>query len=197
MEPNLHVIKPEDILENKELFSPEEVFVDRSFESVEGGERDERGFYTTPNGSFWDEEGTYFNHLGFDKNGGSYDKFGIYQPGPGYDEKNQLYLNQKYLLFEEEREVAKTKPSSQISQLKDQELQEDLMRSKYELPVEYENEDQELADEDLEKREMNLTYDDNEIKEALDDVMNIDKNEKNYLDQNFDFESENKSREEQ
>ena len=41
----------------------------------------DNGFFITPNGSFWDEDRNYFNHLGFDKHGGTYDKYGLYIPG--------------------------------------------------------------------------------------------------------------------
>ena len=66
-------------------------FFERPFEEVEGGYHDERNFYTTPNGSFWDEDGQYFNHLGFDKHGGTYDKYGVYIPGEGWNEELNCY----------------------------------------------------------------------------------------------------------
>ena len=66
-------------------------FFERPFEEVEGGYHDERTFYTTPNGSFWDEDGQYFNHLGFDKHGGTYDKYGVYIPGEGWNEELNCY----------------------------------------------------------------------------------------------------------
>ena len=62
-----------------------EEFMEREFEEVEDGFYDDRGFYTTPNGSFWDENETYFNRLGFDKHNGYYDKYGLYQPGNNYN----------------------------------------------------------------------------------------------------------------
>ena len=73
----------------------EKPFCERPYEEVEDGYVDDRGFYTTPNGSFWDDEHTYFNHLGFDRHGGTYDKYGVYQPGAGYDEATGLYNDQK------------------------------------------------------------------------------------------------------
>ena len=73
----------------------EKPFCERPYEEVEDGYIDDRGFYTTPNGSFWDDDHTYFNHLGFDRHGGSYDKYGVYQPGAGYDEATGLYNDQK------------------------------------------------------------------------------------------------------
>ena len=36
------------------------------------GEFDEDGFFTTPNGSFWDMDGEYFNRYGYDIHGGKY-----------------------------------------------------------------------------------------------------------------------------
>ena len=42
-----------------------------------------------------DDDHTYFNHLEFGRHGGIYDKYGIYQLGPGYDEVNGLYIDQK------------------------------------------------------------------------------------------------------
>lgn len=68
-----------------------EEFFERSYEEVDDGYYDERGFYTTPNGSFWDDEKVYFNHLGFDKHGGTYDKYGIYLPGPNWNEEYNCY----------------------------------------------------------------------------------------------------------
>jgi len=68
----------------------DEPFYERPFEEVEDGNVDDRGFYTTPNGSFWDEDHNYFNHLGYDVNGGMYDKYGIYIPGSKNDDDNIL-----------------------------------------------------------------------------------------------------------
>ena len=73
---------------NKNL---KEHFFEREFEEVEDGYYDERGFYTTPNGSFWDDDYVFFNHQGYDIHGGSYDKYGIYLPGPGWNEEYNCY----------------------------------------------------------------------------------------------------------
>lgn len=69
-------------------------FLDRSFEEVEGGYYDGNGCYRTPNGSFWDENGIYFNCLGKDKNGGTYDEFGVYNPGEDWNEEFNCYNNE-------------------------------------------------------------------------------------------------------
>ncbi len=82
MEPNNEKLNNNNLKNNT---SQIEEFIERSFEEVEDGGYDERGFYTTPNGSFWDENHTYFNHLGFDKHNGYYDKYGLYHPGYNYN----------------------------------------------------------------------------------------------------------------
>ena len=114
-------MEPKYIVEKlEESEEKEKPFCDRPYEEIEDGYIDDRGFYTTPNGSFWDDDYTYFNHLGFDSHGGCYDKYGIYQPGPGYDEATGLYFDQKELLVSEE--VANTKEilDHVISKLKEQ-----------------------------------------------------------------------------
>ena len=56
-------------------------FKEREFEKTSEGWYDDMGFYNTPNGSFWNPDGVYFNREGFDKYGGSYDENNIYVPG--------------------------------------------------------------------------------------------------------------------
>lgn len=63
----------------------------REFEEVEGGEYDSHGFYYTPNNSFWDDEGYYFNREGFDIYGGYYDDRNVYVPGKGWNKKLGRY----------------------------------------------------------------------------------------------------------
>lgn len=70
-------------------------FVEREFHEGIAGEYDEEGFFNTPNGSFWDPDGVYFNREGYDKHGGYYDEeTQEYIPGPGWDEKNNCYLDE-------------------------------------------------------------------------------------------------------
>ena len=76
---------------NSQASEAQKPFYDRPYEEEEDGFIDERGFYTSPNGSFWDDEHNYFNHFGFDKHGGSYDKYGIYQPGPNFNPETGMY----------------------------------------------------------------------------------------------------------
>jgi hypothetical protein len=75
---------------------------DRDFEEVEGGYYDPNGWYITPNGSFWDENGTYFNREGMDINGGTFDEYGIYIPGPGWNEDLYCYEDREILQMPEE-----------------------------------------------------------------------------------------------
>lgn len=63
----------------------------REFEEVEGGEYDSYGFYYTPENSFWDDEGYYFNREGFDIYGGYYDDNNQYVPGKGWNKKLGKY----------------------------------------------------------------------------------------------------------
>ena len=143
----------------------ETAFCDRPYEEVEDGFIDDRGFYTTPNGSFWDDEHTYFNHLGFDRHGGSYDKYGVYHPGAGYDEATGLYNDQKEFITGNEIKAAEKNVELSISKLKEQELKDEKTIRKYE-KLEEESED---SDDDEDKS--NVTYDEDEIKEAYDFVM--------------------------
>ena len=147
----------------------EKPFCDRPYEEVEDGFIDDRGFYTTPNGSFWDDEHTYFNHLGFDRHGGSYDKYGVYHPGAGYDEATGLYNDQKEFITGNEIKEAEKNVELSISKLKEQELKDEKTIRKYEKLEE------ESEDSDEEGDNSNVTYDEDEIKEAYDFVMENEK----------------------
>ena len=84
---------------NKNNLIPNEEFFERNKEETEDGFYDDRGFYTTPNGSFWDENDTYFNRFGFDKHGGRYDDYGVYFPGKNYNFDYNCYedeIEKKY-----------------------------------------------------------------------------------------------------
>ena len=65
-------------------------FVEREFSENIIGEYDDEGFFNTPNGSFWDPDGVYFNKEGYDRHGGYYEN-GEYVPGKGWDEINNCY----------------------------------------------------------------------------------------------------------
>ena len=73
----------------------ESSFIEREWNEETEGEYDEDGFFVTPNGSFWDPDGVYFNKKGLDKHGGYYDDNGVYMPGKGWDKDNNCYESEK------------------------------------------------------------------------------------------------------
>ena len=150
----------------------EKPFCERPYEEVEDGFIDDRGFYTTPNGSFWDDEHTYFNHLGFDRHGGSYDKYGVYHPGAGYDEATGLYNDQKEFISNNELKETVKNVELSISKLKEQESKDEKTLRKYE-KLEEESEDSD------EEEKSNVTLDEDEVKEAYDFVMENEKRNQN------------------
>ena len=152
---------------NNECEDESNTFCDRPFEEVEDGYIDDRGFYTSPNGSFWDDDHNYFNHLGFDRHGGSYDKYGIYLPGPGYDEKTGLYNDQKELLESKDKKDVTQTIETALYKLREQEKKDEKTIKKYEQPVE---ESEESDEED----KSNLTYDEEDFKEAYQTVMELE-----------------------
>ena len=172
MEPNCNNKSTE---ENEQGDKP---FCDRPYEEVEDGFVDDRGFYTTPNGSFWDDDQTYFNHLGFDRHGGSYDKYGVYQPGPGYDEKTGLYNDQKELIAPSEMIDTNKIMELSISKLKEQEKKDERTIKKYEQPME----ESEESDDDDDEDKSNVTYDENDFKEAYEEVMKNENINENIMD---------------
>ena len=167
--------QPKEVHESQATKAQEEpenletAFCDRPYEEVEDGFIDDRGFYTTPNGSFLDDEHSYFNHLGFDRHGGSYDKYGVYHPGAGYDEATGLYNDQKEFITGNEIKEAEKNVELSISKLKEQELKDEKTIRKYEKLEE------ESEDSDEEGDNSNVTYDEDEIKEAYDFVMENEK----------------------
>jgi hypothetical protein len=64
------------------------------------GHLDTLQFFRTPDGSFWDDDGEYFNRHGYDINGGHYSKEIEYIPGPDwlsdlgcYPDEKEKYAN--------------------------------------------------------------------------------------------------------
>ena len=159
---------------------PEErLFCERSFEEVEDGYIDDRGFYTTPNGSFWDDDHNYFNHLGYDKYGGSYDKYGVYQPGNGYNENTGFYKEQEELIKNVDMKGKDNEKIVKecINKLKSQQGKDEHVVKRYD-NLEEESED----DDDDDKS--NITVDEKDIKEAYDCIMeNENHNENIYNNQ--------------
>ena len=161
--------------ENEQI---EKTFCDRPFEEVEDGYIDDRGFYTTPNGSFWDEDHTYFNHLGFDRHGGSYDKYGVYQPGPGFDEKTGLYNDQIDLIKTSNILDNELIMEMSISKLKEQGERDEKTIKEYGQPVE----DSEESDDE---EKSNITCGENEIKEAYENIMENEKKSEDNIEKNL------------
>ncbi len=160
-------MEPKSNIESKEEKELDKSFCDRPFEEVEDGYIDDRGFYTSPNGSFWDDDHTYFNRLGFDRYGGTYDKYGIYMPGPNYDEKTGLYKDQEELISPSEKTDTEKIIELSIAQLKEQGKKDEKTIKKYEELVE---ESEESDEED----KSNLTYDEEDFQEAYETVMEIE-----------------------
>ena len=71
----------------------QKIFIEKIFNDEIEGEYDEEGFFVTPDGSFWDPDGVYFNNEGYDKYGGYYEN-GEYIPGKGWDEENYCYKDE-------------------------------------------------------------------------------------------------------
>ena len=63
---------------------------------------DDDGFFTTPNGSFWDMDGEYFNRYGYDIHGGKYIDKLDYIPGPTWIEELGCYPEDKDKYLKEE-----------------------------------------------------------------------------------------------
>ena len=84
---------------------PGHKFIERVFNDDIEGDYDEDGFFITPNGSFWDPDGVYFNRQGYDKHGGYYDDSnGEYVPGKGWDHVNNCYYDDDDDFYEDEEE---------------------------------------------------------------------------------------------
>ena len=81
---------------NEELTLNDKIPKERRIRTKETkGEFDEDGFFTTPNGSFWDMDGEYFNHFGYDIHGEKYIDKLDYIPGPTWIEELGCYPEDK------------------------------------------------------------------------------------------------------
>ena len=141
-------------------------FYDRPFEEEEDGYIDDRGFYTSPNGSFWDDDHNYFNHFGFDKHGGTYDKFGIYHPGPNYNTQTGTYQDEEMNLEKDDKFDQNKIEKNRIFDLQYEEKKDKKTIQKFGDLIESEDE----SDED-EADKSNISYDINDLEEAYGYVM--------------------------
>lgn len=62
---------------------------------IKEGKFDELGFFYTPNGSFYDSDGEYFNKKGYDIHGGFYTDNKEYIYGPDFIEELGCYADEK------------------------------------------------------------------------------------------------------
>lgn len=171
--------------------SNEKPFFDRPFEEVEGGYFDERGFYTTPDGSFWDSHYNYFNSLGYDIHGGRYDKYGVYIPGNNYDENTGIYEDEKELYNKQEEEDAEEKEEIKkteinlIEMLKKEHIRDQEIINKYYDLFEDDNEDEE-EDDDGDENNRNIFSLDENNNENIQDNFNTDMNNNSILNQEIE-----------
>jgi len=164
---------------NSQASEAQRPFYDRPYEEEEDGYIDDRGFYTSPNGSFWDDDHNYFNHFGLDKHGGTYDKFGIYQPGPNYNPETGMYNdeemnfdnNDKEKNFEEKKIEGK-----KIEELSSIQKKDEKTVKRFADLVESENESD---DDENEGNKSDLSFDINDLEEAYGYVMDVEKNSNN------------------
>ena len=149
-------------------------FYDRPYEEEEDGYIDDRGFYTSPNGSFWDDDHNYFNHFGFDKHGGTYDKFGIYQPGPNYNTETGMYEDEdmKRQNNDEEKYDGEKIEGNKIKGLEDKDKKDKKIMKKFAELIESEDE----SDDEEEADKSNLSFDINDIEEAYGYAMEVENN---------------------
>ena len=156
-------MEPKEESQNRIEMKP---FYDRPFEEEEDGYIDDRGFYTSPNGSFWDDDHNYFNHLGFDKHGGTYDKFGIYHPGPNYNTQTGTYQDEEMNLEKDDKFDQNKIEKNRIFDLQYEEKKDKKTVQKFGDLIESEDE----SDED-EADKSNISYDINDLEEAYGYVM--------------------------
>ena len=156
-------MEPKEESQNTTEMKP---FYDRPFEEEEDGYIDDRGFYTSPNGSFWDDDHNYFNHLGFDKHGGTYDKFGIYHPGPNYNTQTGTYQDEEMNLEKDDKFDQNKIEKNRIFDLQYEEKKDKKTVQKFGDLIESEDE----SDED-EADKSNISYDINDLEEAYGYVM--------------------------
>lgn len=69
------------------------------------GVMDNDGFFRTPNGSFWDCDGEYFNRQGYDIHGGSYMNVLDYVPGPTWISEYGCYPEEKEFYLHDDKDI--------------------------------------------------------------------------------------------
>ena len=131
------------------------------------GKFDDDGFFTTPNGSFWDMDGEYFNRYGYDIHGGKYIDKLDYIPGPTWIEELGCY------------------PEDKDKYLKDEDLNDDMDMEQFEGDGDLINNMNMLNIKDDTKEEnKNKNKKDNDKKNK--DKKNKNKNKKKKEEEDFD-----------
>ena len=120
---------------------------ERDFPGDEACDIDDRGFSVSPNGSFWTEDQKYFNRNGFDIHGGSYDAYGFYQPGPGYDQDNMTYEGQGVKLSEN-ADIQKNIQEAEVNMLIDDNIIANVPQ-----PVDYQKDEEDPEGDIAEEKE--------------------------------------------
>ena len=164
---------------NSQASEAQRPFYDRPYEEEEDGYIDDRGFYTSPNGSFWDDDHNYFNHFGLDKHGGTYDKFGIYQPGPNYNPETGMYNDEEMNFDNNDKEKnfdEKKIEGMKIDELSSIQKKDEKTVKRFADLVESENESD---DDENEGNKSDLSFDINDLEEAYGYVMDVEKNSNN------------------
>ena len=167
-------------IENSQASEAQRPFYDRPYEEEEDGYIDERGFYTSPNGSFWDDDHNYFNHFGLDKHGGTYDKYGIYQPGPNFNPETGMYNDED----EQMKYDKNDKDNNFEEKIEKQKIEKmGLVQGKDEKTVkrfaELVESDNESDDDENEGNKSNLSFDIKDFEEAYELAMDVENSSNN------------------
>ena len=167
-------------IENSQASEAQRPFYDRPYEEEEDGYIDERGFYTSPNGSFWDDDHNYFNHFGLDKHGGTYDKYGIYQPGPNFNPETGMYNDED----EQMKYDKNDKDNNFEEKIEKQKIEKmGLVQGKDEKTVkrfaELVESDNESDDDENEGNKSNLSFDIKDFEEAYEFAMDVENSSNN------------------
>ena len=131
------------------------------------GKFDDDGFFTTPNGSFWDMDGEYFNRYGYDIHGGKYIDKLDYIPGPTWIEELGCY------------------PEDKDKYLKGEDLNDDIDMEQFEGDGDLINDMNMLnIKDDIKEENKNKNKKDNDKKNK--DKKNKNKNKKKKEEEDFD-----------
>ena len=121
------------------------------------GKEDEDGFFRTPNGSFWDMDGEYFNRYGYDIHGGFYKDGLDYIPGPTwlddlgcYPEDKEKYLQEDKFDVEDDNNIVGEDNfdfNAEIEEIKKENNKKNKKKNKKKKKEEEDDEWEEIEDE--------------------------------------------------